>query len=205
MKTVLITGGEGDIAKAMAHALSQTGKYDIYCPGRKEMDVTSTESVNDFVQKVKPDILINNAGYITLVPISENRMDYEKKSIDINLFGVFNCTGAVLAVKKDALIINIGSSAGTKLHADWSSYCATKAAVIMATRCWAAEGVKTVCISPGRTASKMRKGLFPDENQNTLLKAEQFADVVLMAINGKFAYGENIDVNVNNIQNFNEK
>ena len=28
----------------------------------------------------------------------------------------------------DVLIINIGSSAGTKVHANWSSYCAAKAA-----------------------------------------------------------------------------
>ena len=70
----------------------------------------------------------------------------------------------------------------------------------MATKCWAEDGVNTVCLSPGRTETKMRKGLFPNEDTATLLKPEDFADIVLRAIEGRYKAGAHIDVNVNNVE-----
>ncbi|MBN1069568.1 SDR family NAD(P)-dependent oxidoreductase [Clostridium botulinum] len=200
MKKVLITGGNGDIAKAIIAQLKEKGGFEIFAPNKKELDVSDITSVHNYVKSILPDILINNAGYINPVSICENNILSEKKSIDINLFGVFSCTSEVLGINKEAIIINIGSSAGTKVHGTWSSYCATKAGVIMATKCWAEEGVKTVCVSPGRTATKMRKGLFPNEDENTLLTAEQFAKIVIKAIEGEYEYGSNINVNIQNIK-----
>ena len=69
----------------------------------------------------------------------------------------------------------------------------------MATKCWAEDGVYAVCLSPGRTATKMRRGLYPHEDQKTLLKPEDFAEVVLFAINGRYAPGEHINVNLQNV------
>ena len=99
-----------------------------------------------------------------------------------------------------AKIINIGSSAGTKVHGAWSSYCASKAAVIMATKCWAEEGVDVICLSPGRTITKMRKSMYPNEDPNTLMKPEDFAIVVHQAINNKYSKGINLDVNISNVK-----
>ncbi|TMN21625.1 SDR family oxidoreductase [Lentibacillus cibarius] len=194
MKNVLITGGNGDIAKAIVAELQKNEEFNIYTPGKEALDVTDPTSVHQYVEKVKPDILINNAGYIEPVPIAENSIQSEKHSIDVNLLGVFNCTGAVLEQNEQALIINLGSSAGTKPRGNWSSYCATKAGVIMATKCWADEGIKTVCLSPGRTKTKMRNRLYPDEDQQTLLTPQEFAQVVMKAIEGEYEYGANIDV-----------
>ncbi|TRM10529.1 SDR family oxidoreductase [Lentibacillus cibarius] len=194
MKNVLITGGNGDIAKAIVAELQKNEEFNIYTPGKEALDVTDLTSVHQYVEKVKPDILINNAGYIEPVPIAENSIQSEKHSIDVNLLGVFNCTGAVLEHNQQALIINLGSSAGTKPRGNWSSYCATKAGVIMATKCWADEGIKTVCLSPGRTKTKMRNRLYPDEDQQTLLTPQEFAQVAMKAIEGEYEYGANIDV-----------
>ena len=201
MKTrVLITGGNGDIAQAIAIELAKYEDFDIATPAKEELDVTDVESVRAYVSNFVPDILINNAGYIKIIPISDDNMDSEKKSIDINLFGVFNCTGATLKRNKDALIINIGSSAGTKIHGEWSSYCATKAAVITATKCWALEGVRAICLSPGRAITKMRKSMYPNEDPKTLMDPKDFAKIVLKAINDEYEYGINLDVNVNNVK-----
>jgi 3-oxoacyl-[acyl-carrier protein] reductase len=199
MKKVLITGGNGDIAKAIRALLINEGEYDVYSPGREELDVTDYARVKDIIESFVPDILINNAGYVRPNDISENNYESDKKAIDINLLGTFWCTSVATSINPDVLVINIGSSAGTKVHAEWSAYCAAKAGVIMASKCWAAEGIKVKCISPGRTQSKMRKALFPDEDQNTLLKAEDFAFIVVKAIKGAYEYGENINVNVDNI------
>ena len=159
MKKVLITGGHGDIAQAIVRKLANAGGYEVKAPGRWELDVTDTRAVTKFIEEFTPDILINNAGYVFPQSVKNCEIDNDKKALDINLFGTFNCTAAVLKRNVKALIINIGSSAATKVHGTWSAYCASKAAVVMATRCWAEDGIYAVCISPGRTATKMRRGL----------------------------------------------
>ena len=199
MRKALITGGNGDIAKAIADLLLNEG-YEVFAPGRQEMDVTNYAQICEVMAKVRPDLLINNAGFIKVNNIADTNIALEKQSIDINLIGTFNCTNAVLKINPNAKIINIGSSAGTKVHGGWSAYCASKAAVIMATKCWAEENVDVICVSPGRTVSKMRKSLFPDEDQSTLLKAEDFAKIVIKAIHDEYPKGANIDVNIQNIK-----
>lgn len=198
MKRVLITGGNGDIAKAIVSELKKRSDFVVEAPGKRILDVTSVEAIRCFLAKFRPDILINNAGYVVPMSIGDCDIESEKKALDINLFGTFNCTAAVLEINPNAKIINIGSSAATKVHGTWASYCATKAGVVMATKCWAEEGYDVVCISPGRTATKMRKGLFPDEDQSTLLTTENFAKVVIRAINGKYEKGSHINVTKDN-------
>lgn len=199
MKKVLITGGQGDIAQAIARKLLDHGGYEVKTPGKDVMDVTKIDVVTRYVENFVPDILINNAGYVFPQSIKNCDMEKEKKAFDINLFGLFNCTAAVLKRNKEARIINIGSSAATKIHDTWSSYCASKAAVVMATKCWAEDGVYAVCVSPGRTDTKMRRGLYPDEDKMTLLKPDDFATIVLYAVEGKYASGEHINVNLQNV------
>ena len=200
MKRVLITGGNGDIAHSIARMMETEGGYDVYMPGKEELDVTNYDMVSRVITAYKPDILVNNAGYVVPFGIAENKHESEEKAIKINLLGTFWCTAVATSTNPDCLVINVGSSAGTKVHARWSSYCAAKAGVLMASKCWAAEGVKVKCISPGRTQTKMRKFLFPDEDQSTLLRPDDFACIVMKAIHGSYAYGENIDVNVNNVE-----
>lgn len=200
MKRVLITGGEGDIAQAIVRRLQSSDKYEVKAPGKEEMDVTKPDAVMRYVEEFVPDVLINNAGYVLSQSIRACDVEKEKKAFDINLFGTFNCTAAVLKMNTAARIINIGSSAATKVHGTWSSYCAAKAGIVMATKCWAEDGVYAVCVSPGRTATKMRSGLYPGEDKRTLLKPDDFATIVLYAIEGKYAPGEHINVNLQNIE-----
>lgn len=199
MKKVLITGGNGDIAKSIAKKLLYDGRYEVKAPGKEELNVTDIAGMEKYVEEYTPDILINNAGYVLPQSISECNLESTKLAIDVNLFGIFNCAAAVLKRNKDAMIINIGSSAATKVHGTWSSYCAAKAGVVMATQCWAEDGIKALCISPGRTATKMRRGLYPDEDINTLLKPDDFAQIVMYALQGKYEWGSHINVNIENV------
>ena len=197
MKTIVITGGNGDIAQSIKKELEN--EYIVLTPGTEELDVTDIKRVNEYFNSQNADILINNAGYVVPYSIGDCDIYSEKKAIDINLFGTFNCTAAVLEKNAKAKIINIGSSAASKVHGTWSSYCAAKAGVVMATMCWADDGYDVVCISPGRTATKMRKGLYPDEDQKTLLVPEDFAKVIRKAINGDYEKGSHINVTKQNV------
>lgn len=206
MKKVLITGGNGGIAQAIKENLEIEG-YDVLAPSRIAMDVTSCESIEKVISEFKPDILVNNAGYVVPKSIKEGDLTNTKKHIDINLGGVFFCTQIALKYNPQLEIINIGSAAAVESHATWSEYCATKAAVVMATKCWAEDGLYTVVISPGRTRTKMRKGLFPEENSSTLLEPSDFAKIVTKAIKKDYPSGSHIIVrkqNVDKLINSNE-
>lgn len=198
-KKVLISGGEGGIAQAIKTLLEKEG-YIVKAPSRKEMDVTDWDSIDAIIKMYVPDILINNAGYV--VPNSIKTMDLEntKKHFDINLGGTFYCTGIALKYNPNLQIINIGSAAAVESHATWSEYCASKAAVVMATKCWAEDGLYAIAISPGRTKTKMRKSLFPDEDQNTLLEPFDFAKVVMKGVHKEYPSGTNIIVRKQNVQ-----
>ena len=198
MKKVLITGGKGDIAQAIKELLESEGYY-VYAPSRQEMDVTDWNSIEKRMKEFVPDILINNAGYVVPCSMKEANLENAKKHIDINLAGTIYCTQLGLKYNPNLEVINVGSAAAVETHATWSEYCATKAAVVMATKCWAEDGIFAVCISPGRTKTKMRKSLYPDEDQNTLLDPDDFAKVVYNAVKHKYPSGTHIIVRKQNV------
>lgn len=199
MSKVLITGGNGGIAQAIKEQLEAEG-YVVKAPSHKEMDVTDWDSIESYIKDFVPDILINNAGYV--VPRSVRNMDLAstKRHIEVNLGGTFYCTGIALKYNPNLQIINIASAAAVETHATWSEYCATKAAVVMATKCWAEDGLYAVAISPGRTRTKMRKSLYPDEDQSTLLEPNDFAKVVMKAVRKEYPSGTHIIVRKQNVQ-----
>lgn len=206
MKKVLITGGGGDIAKAIADELASVGGFEVMTPDRKALDVTDCANIESVFSRYVPDVLVNNAGYVVPQSIRNADLDVIKRHIEVNLTGVFCCSAIGLKYNPKMMIVNIGSSAATKRHATWSEYCATKAAVVMATQCWADDGVYSVCISPGRTRTKMRKGLYPDEDQDTLLRPEDFAKIVVKAICQGYPSGSHINVTKQNVRELiNEK
>lgn len=197
-KKVLITGGNGGIAVAIKELLQKDG-YSVFAPGRLEMDVTSPESIEAVVSEFIPDILINAAGYVVPQSVKDADLDNTKRHIEVNLTGTFLCTQIALKYNPNLDIINVGSAAAIETHATWSEYCATKAGVVMATKCWAEDGLYSVVISPGRTRTKMRKALFPDEDQSTLLNPVDFAKVIMKAVRKEYPSGSHIVVRKNNV------
>lgn len=198
-KKVLITGGSGGIAQAIKRQL-ESEEYEVLAPSRHEMDVTDWESIDRTMREFVPDILVNNAGYVVPRSIREANLEETKKHIDINLGGTYYCTQIGLRYNPNLQIVNIASAAAVETHATWSEYCATKAGVVMATKCWAEDGLYAVALSPGRTRTKMRKSLFADEDQSTLMDPDDFAKVVMKAIHKEFESGTHLVVKKQNVQ-----
>ena len=198
MKKVLITGGNGGIAQSIKVLLESKG-YCVYAPSRHEMDVTDWNSIEKAMKAFVPDVLVNAAGYVVPCSIKEANYENTKKHIDINLSGTFYCSQLGLRYNPHLDIINVGSAAAITSHATWSEYCAAKAAVVMATKCWAEDGIYSVCLSPGRTRTKMRKSLYPDEDQTTLLEPDDFAKVVYHAVLHKYPSGTHIVIRKQNV------
>lgn len=199
VKRVLITGGAGGIASAINDLLVSIGEYEVYSPTRRELDVTDSNQAEIVIRNYNPDVLVNCAGYVKPQSIRQASYDEIKRHIDVNLTGVFYCTAAALGANPECRVVNVGSAAATTVHATWSEYCATKAAVAMAAKCWAEDGVYSVTISPGRTRTKMRKALYPNEDQSTLMDPTDFARVVLKGIRGEFPSGTHLVVHKEDI------
>ena len=182
-KTILITGGDGDIAKAIRNRLNKN--YIVYLPNKYNLDVTKEQDIKVVMKKSRPDILINCAGYIEPQTLKELTGNELKKHIDINLTGSILC--AKYAVENGATyIINIGSSAGVTPKAGWLAYCVSKSALTMFSQCLESEGVCCLTLHIGRTNTKMRNRLFPNETKELLMSPEDVAEAVEESIEHKY-------------------
>jgi NAD(P)-dependent dehydrogenase (short-subunit alcohol dehydrogenase family) len=73
------------------------------------------------------DFLVNNSGLAVVAPVTKLKLNDWNRIIDTNLTGAFLLTKNMLPLlKKNSLILNIGSMASKIGFPDWSAYCASK-------------------------------------------------------------------------------
>jgi 3-oxoacyl-[acyl-carrier protein] reductase len=149
------------------------------------------------------DCLVNNAGYVDPVGILEMTTDNWDRVMETNLRGTFLFTREVVRYsmkERGGKIINIASTAGLSPRPGWSAYAASKAGVINFSLTMSEElreyGIKVYCISPGRTATELRRILAPDEDPSTILQPESIAETVvfLLSTAGDYIDGQSIVV-----------
>ena len=104
------------------------------------------------------DILVNNAAIGVLAPASGFREDAFDALITTNLTATFYLVGELaplMAAQGKGAIVNVSSMAGQITLPGMSVYGATKAALLMLTKSWAAEfgphGVRVNAVIPGPT------------------------------------------------------
>jgi 2-hydroxycyclohexanecarboxyl-CoA dehydrogenase len=172
-KKALVTGGAGGIGAAIARRLAAEGAQvtigDLDLERATEvageisglgieLDVTDLGSAQAAVDAAEPpiDILVNNAGTDEFGFFAQTTPEQWKKVIDVNLFGVLNCTFAALPGMQEAgygRMVNIASEAGRVGSKGSAVYSAAKAAVIGFTKVMAREGarfgVTANAIAPG--------------------------------------------------------
>lgn len=171
----IIFGGSSDIGQAIVGQRLSTN----------ECDVTKITQISNIIAAVHPDEVVNCAGIIKPTKHGYN------KEILVNLVGSFNIA---TCISKNTKCVFIGSTSGLHGRAGWAGYCASKAGVISLVQSFALDGYQVWCVSPGRVKTKMRKGLFPDEDQSTLLEPSGVAQVVEDCFAGKYKTGSNIIV-----------
>lgn len=158
-KTILITGGAGDIGKATAHRFAENGAgivlLDINEAKMTEVaqelakhqtpihtfrcDVTKPEEIKRVFAEVKKqverlDYVLNNAGYQgAFAKTAEYPDDDFQKVVDINIVGVFNILKAAARSLQEAgggAIVNMASYAGVDGPPNMLAYAASKFAVV---------------------------------------------------------------------------
>lgn len=200
----IVTGASSDIGKGVAKKFVDEGAKVVLIArnlekleqardeiGNKDStasmscDLTDESQVMQTVNQIidtygKIDILVNNAGAIN-DPVHFHEMNVSgiEKLINVNMFGVFHMTKAVLArmsdVKKGS-IVNIGSISGNRAipRVHLAAYSSTKAAITMFTKAIAVEyarrNIRCNCVSPGIINSGMIKPYLDDPQARKVIE-----------------------------------
>lgn len=139
------------------------------------------------------DVLVNNAGYTNPTPIHQIEFEDFEKTMAVNLYAPFTLIQTLLHLGNTfSLIVNIASTAGITGRSGWLTYSASKAAVINMSQVLREElsifGTRVVSLSPGRTATALRKVLAPEEDPSTIMQPEHVAEVIEMLASPAGAY-----------------
>jgi NAD(P)-dependent dehydrogenase (short-subunit alcohol dehydrogenase family) len=196
MKTILITGGSGDLAVAIKEFFCS--QFKVLSPSSKELDVTDKQSVKTYLKDKNIDVLINNAGTIHSAGILESDMALWERDIQVNLIGTYFVTKTVLHSNKDALIINIASTAAFNAYSNWSSYCSSKAAVVTLTKSIANDNFEAYVLCPGAIRTKFRDGLGLD-NSNEMAPMT-VVEQIKKVLDGEYKRGDVIFFRKNEIR-----
>ncbi|WP_084128237.1 SDR family oxidoreductase [Demequina sp. NBRC 110055] len=173
---------------------------------RETVDVGDRPALIDAVARVygevgNIDFLINNAGYTNPVPIHQVDFADFERTIAVNVYGPFTLVQELLHLgNRFEVIVNIASTAGIGGRSGWLTYSASKAAVINMSEVMRDElkifGTRVVCLSPGRTATDLRKVLAPDEDPTTIMQPQHVAQVIetMLGPTGQYVDQQNVIV-----------
>jgi len=103
---------------------------------------------------------VNNAGIVKHSKLKKLDLEQWKKTFEINLFGMYALTKALVPLMKKGRIVNISSIRGVIGSNHDMDYSASKAGVINLTQSLAKELAPHICVnsvSPGITKTKMLK------------------------------------------------
>lgn len=181
-KTVLVTGANRGIGKAIIAAMVSGGATKVYAAVRTLS--TATPLVEEYGDAVVPiridvsepetivaaaaaatdvDIVINNAGVLKkATPLAEDAIEQLNFEMKVNVHGLLNMARAfapVLQTNGGGAFVQLNSVASLKCFTDFSTYSASKAAAYSLTQglrdVLAKQGTAVLSVHPGPIATDM--------------------------------------------------
>src|SRR5438067_1706744 len=175
-KTILITGANRGIGRALVEEALKRGAKRVYAATRQPfthsdgrvtpltLDVTNSAQIQDAVEKVEAlDILINNAGVDLHNDLSE-RANLERH-LAVNLFGTYGVSQTFLPLlaRSQGAVVNVLSLAALASVPFTPAYSISKAAAFSLTQSlrafWTARGVKVHAVMAGPVDTDMTRYL----------------------------------------------
>jgi len=130
------------------------------------------------------DVLLNIAGYAEPRSLLDTSAENLIRTFTVNVFAMVVLIREFVRFSdgRPAKILNVASTAGVTARPGWAAYAASKAAVVNLSQTLSEElagsGIKVYTISPGRTATELRRTLAPDEDPSSIMQPEQVARVI---------------------------
>ena len=211
-KTFLITGASNGIGFELVKMATDKG-HNVIAISRNtsnlksikgvnvfSVDITDEKSLKSFTnrlikQKIKLDIIINNAGALINKPFMNTTIKDFKDIFNVNIFGLATLTRLCLPItNKDGHILNISSMGGVQGSAKFpglSVYSSSKGALITLTEILAEEfkesGPSFNVLALGAVQTEMLKKAFPDYKAR--VTAKKMASYILdFSISGNQFY-----------------
>jgi NAD(P)-dependent dehydrogenase (short-subunit alcohol dehydrogenase family) len=175
-KTVLITGANRGIGKALVEEALRRGAKRVYAGTRRPLvhsdrrvtplalDVTDAEQIREAAKKIESlDILINNAGVSPFDDLSDRRV--LEQQLAVNLFGPYDVTQAFLPLltRSRGAIVNVLSLSSLASVPFSPAYSVSKAAAFSLSQSlrvlFAGRGVSVHRVVPGPVDTDMTRGL----------------------------------------------
>lgn len=213
----LVTGAGGGIGRATAIALAEHG-HRLALLGRSpgkleataaalppgvesivlEVDLTDDAACVDAIDAIRDrfgrlDVIVNNAGAASQVPIEETDAAFVRRMLDTNLVGpiVLVSSAWPMLVEHRGCVVNVSSMASIDPFTGFTAYAASKAGLDSLSRSIMAEtgdsGVRAFTINPGIVETEMLRGLF-DESvvpRDAALPPEAVAREIVACVDGR--------------------
>lgn len=193
--TAIVSGGLGDIGRAICRDLSNRGAAvalgDLRDPDDAflaelgprsrydRVDVSDADSVRTWIDEVEqalgtPTLIVPNAAIVTLKSLRELSAEEWSRELSVNLTGAFHLAhfGAhqLIASGKPGRIIFIGSWAGHTPRANIPTYCVSKAGLRMLMKQMALEyashDILVNEVAPGFVNAGLSKAVDPDVEES---------------------------------------
>lgn len=229
-KTAVITGSTGRLGSALALALARAGCHCIcHYNNNKEKatqlitdikqrsvnateiqaDLTKPGQIETLFEKAKsigtPQILINSAALFEETPLDKITFDQARKFFDLNV------TAALLTAKAFATglknlagkIINISDVAAVHPWSEYSVYCASKAALIGATKALAKElapNITVNAIAPGIATWPTQMSHEEEKRQLSFIpmgrfaETKEIADAMIFLLHNDYITGQTLNI-----------
>lgn len=182
MPVAVVTGASRGLGAGLARAFAERGWRLGLCASHRppvppaadvlaeEVDVSDATVLGAFADRVvgrfgRIDLWINNAGVLEPVgPLSLADPGAVRRHLDVNVGGVLYGTAVfarhVRSRPGEGVLVNISSGAATTPYKGWAAYCASKAAVEMASAVTAMDesefGLRVYALAPGVVDTDMQ-------------------------------------------------
>jgi NAD(P)-dependent dehydrogenase (short-subunit alcohol dehydrogenase family) len=205
-KLAIVIGGSSGIGESIVNCLKE--EYCVINMSRTKdiiTDVTKLDSIKESFSFIKeqygsPNIFIYCAGFVEPQGIREITEDIWDKTFDTNIKGAFLSTQEFIKIcDKQATIIYIASTAGTRSSPGWSAYSASKSALINYGLTMSDElkslGIKVFIVNPGRCATPLRAILAPSEDPSQIMQPNSVAIFIKYLLeNGECLSGQCLQI-----------